>query len=238
MLDDLKAQVAVAAREAERNGLCTKGVGNFSAIDRKSGLIAITRSGCPWERVTVEDILLIDMAGRVVESWQTECREMEGIIAEGEMTASECAAVVGSPTEYKPAEGETTENGMLAGKASKRPSREYLMHISAYQTRSEILSVAHTHSPYATAFAVLGKTIEPVSFEAAFYGNKVSVAGLASPGSAELAELIRIPLVEADVCLLRNHGLITVGKSAASAVLKAKYVERVAKVYYLVLSQR
>jgi L-fuculose-phosphate aldolase len=119
-----------------------------------------------------------------------------------------------------------------AGRRSKA-STEYPMHIKAYETRGDISSVIHTHSEYATVFAVRGEPIEPVVFEALVYGVRTVVAEYGRPGTKSLAENIVNPLREADVCLLKSHGVLVVGGEIEDTLLKAQYVEDVAKLYYL-----
>jgi L-ribulose-5-phosphate 4-epimerase len=116
-----------------------------------------------------------------------------------------------------------------------KPSSEYRMHIAAYQCRTDIFSVVHTHSHYATAFAVRGKKIEPVVFEALFYGINTEVAVYGRPGSKDLADSIVEPLKKADVCILKNHGILAVGDTVEQVLLKARYVEDVAKIYFFSL---
>ncbi len=67
MLADLRAAVLEAAQEAYRLGLMTMTSGNFSARDPARGLIAITPSGRPYPSMTVDEIVIVDASGRVVE---------------------------------------------------------------------------------------------------------------------------------------------------------------------------
>jgi L-ribulose-5-phosphate 4-epimerase len=48
-------------------GLVTLTWGNVSGIDRERGLVAIKPSGVPYESMRVEDIVLVDLDGNVVE---------------------------------------------------------------------------------------------------------------------------------------------------------------------------
>jgi L-fuculose-phosphate aldolase len=187
-LEALKRRIIDAAVRAEENGLCRHKSGNFSILDRKSGLMAISPSGLERRDLRTEDIPLISLDGSIVE----------------------------------------------AGSGSK-PSTEYPLHIRAYQTREDISSVIHTHSPYATAFAIKGKAIKPVVFEALVYGVDTVVAEYGRPGTRALAESIVEPLKKADVCLLKNHGVLVVGADIEDTLLKALYVEDVAKIYLLSL---
>lgn len=116
---------------------------------------------------------------------------------------------------------------------NRKPSTEWLMHLAAYETRSDFYSVAHTHSPFATAFAIRGQQVPPVVFEAYFYDCKTSVTELCClPGTRELADSIRQPLQEAAVVLLRNHGILVGGNNPMEAVEKAEYLEEVAEIYH------
>lgn len=67
MLKELRQSVAEANRSLVAHGLVTLTWGNVSGIDRGKGMIAIKPSGVPYERLTPEDIVLVDMDGRPVE---------------------------------------------------------------------------------------------------------------------------------------------------------------------------
>ena len=114
-----------------------------------------------------------------------------------------------------------------------RPTSELLMHIEAYKSRKDVHAVVHTHSNFATSFAISGKEIPPVVYEAANYGGMVHVAPYGRPGTDALAKSIIEPLKLSDACLLEKHGVVTVdSKSIDNALLKAFYVEEVAEMYY------
>lgn len=126
--------------------------------------------------------------------------------------------------------GEVIEN-----KSGLKPSSEWKMHLAAYETRNDFFAVAHTHSHFATSFAICGKKISPVAFEAYFYGWKTELADAFLPGSKELAESVKKPLQIADVVLLKNHGVLTGGKNSEDARQKITYVEDVAQLYFYAL---
>lgn len=124
---------------------------------------------------------------------------------------------------------------VIERKSGIKPSSEVLMHIYAYRTRKDINAVVHTHSRFATTFAVLNKEIPPIVYEATYYGGTAYVASYARPGTKELAESIVEPLKKSDACLLQSHGAITVGKNIGETYLKAKYLEEIAEIYYRTL---
>ena len=64
---ELKDRVCRAHHELKDRGLMIYTWGNVSAIDRDSGEIAIKPSGIPCETLRPEDIVVIDLAGKVVE---------------------------------------------------------------------------------------------------------------------------------------------------------------------------
>lgn len=67
MLEDLKKVVYEANMQLPKNGLVTFTWGNVSGIDREKGLIAIKPSGVEYERLTPEDMVIVDLQGNKVE---------------------------------------------------------------------------------------------------------------------------------------------------------------------------
>lgn len=117
----------------------------------------------------------------------------------------------------------------------RKPSSEILMHIEAYKCRPDVNAVVHTHSRYATSFAVVSKLIPPVIYEAMVYGGTAYVAPYGRPGTMELARSVIEPLQKSDVCLLENHGVLAVDDTIEMALLKAQHLEETAEIYYRAL---
>lgn len=67
MLKELREEVLKANLELPAKGLVTYTWGNVSGIDRASGIIAIKPSGVEYDVMTADDIVLIDLSGKVVE---------------------------------------------------------------------------------------------------------------------------------------------------------------------------
>ena len=67
MLDELKKQVLEANLLLPKHGLVTFTWGNVSGIDRERGLVVIKPSGVPYDGMTVEDMVVVDLDGKVVE---------------------------------------------------------------------------------------------------------------------------------------------------------------------------
>ncbi|MGN8181272.1 L-ribulose-5-phosphate 4-epimerase [Serratia marcescens] len=67
MLNELKRQVLAANLSLPAYGLVTFTWGNVSAIDRQSGLVVIKPSGITYEVMTLEDLVVVDLEGKVRE---------------------------------------------------------------------------------------------------------------------------------------------------------------------------
>lgn len=67
MLEDLKKEVYEANIELVKHGLVIFTWGNVSGIDREKGLVVIKPSGVSYDKMTAEDMVVLDLEGKVVE---------------------------------------------------------------------------------------------------------------------------------------------------------------------------
>jgi L-ribulose-5-phosphate 4-epimerase len=67
MLEQLKEEVFRANLELPKRNLVTYTWGNVSGIDRETGLVVIKPSGVDYETMTAEDMVVVDLDGRVAE---------------------------------------------------------------------------------------------------------------------------------------------------------------------------
>ena len=67
MLEKLKQDVLEANLLLPKYGLITFTWGNVSGLDRESGLVVIKPSGVPYDGMTAEDMVVVDLDGNVVE---------------------------------------------------------------------------------------------------------------------------------------------------------------------------
>ncbi len=67
MLEELKQKVYEANMDLPRYGLVTFTWGNVSGIDQDSGLFVIKPSGVEYEKLTPEDMVVMDLNGNKVE---------------------------------------------------------------------------------------------------------------------------------------------------------------------------
>lgn len=111
------------------------------------------------------------------------------------------------------------------------PSSEVPMHLAVYRERP-VRAIVHTHSPYATVLATLGKEVKPLHYLLAELGGTVRVAPYATYGSGELAESVTAALGDRHAVLLANHGTLTVGDSLASAYARSALLEWLCALQY------
>ncbi|MFO7871143.1 MAG: L-ribulose-5-phosphate 4-epimerase AraD [Kiritimatiellia bacterium] len=64
---ELKREVYMANLRLTELGLVTLTWGNVSGIDRKEGIVAIKPSGVPYSELKEEDIVLLDLEGKVAD---------------------------------------------------------------------------------------------------------------------------------------------------------------------------
>jgi L-ribulose-5-phosphate 4-epimerase len=67
LLNNLREEVLETALRMLADGIAHGSQGNISALDRESGLIAITPSAVPYTEMKTEDVCVIDRTRRVVE---------------------------------------------------------------------------------------------------------------------------------------------------------------------------
>ncbi len=67
MLEQLKKEVYEANMLLPKYGLVTFTWGNVSGIDKESGLFVIKPSGVEYDRLTPDDMVVVDLNGKVVE---------------------------------------------------------------------------------------------------------------------------------------------------------------------------
>jgi L-ribulose-5-phosphate 4-epimerase len=120
----------------------------------------------------------------------------------------------------------------MAGKiveGSLKPSSDTASHLYIYRHRPDVGGVVHTHSPYATAFAALGRPI-PVYLTAMGdeFGGPIPCGSFALIGSEAIGKVVVESIGASAAVLLKNHGVFTIGKTAEAAVKAAVMVEDVA----------
>lgn len=67
MLEQLKKEVLEANLQLPKHGLVTFTWGNVSGIDREKNLVVIKPSGVPYEELKIDDLVVLDLEGNIVE---------------------------------------------------------------------------------------------------------------------------------------------------------------------------
>ncbi|MBA2852608.1 L-fuculose-phosphate aldolase [Methanococcus maripaludis] len=112
-----------------------------------------------------------------------------------------------------------------------KPTSELNMHLKIYQNKDLINAVVHTHSMYCTAFSALDKKLKLVTPEAEMVVKKIAYVDYFPCGSLELAENVS-ECIE-DSIILKNHGIVTLGKDVTEAYIKTEVLEEVAQLNYI-----
>lgn len=125
------------------------------------------------------------------------------------------------------------------------PSSDAPTHLEIYKQFSEVKSITHTHSVYATAFAQAGMEIPAFGTTHAdyFYGNvpitrelneiEVSTDYELNTGKVIVETLKNKNINDIPAILVKSHGPFIFGKNAQDCVHNAVVLEEVAKISYL-----
>jgi len=114
-----------------------------------------------------------------------------------------------------------------------KPSVDMMGLLYIFRHRPDINGVIHTHSPYATSFAVLGEGIPcALTTLANEVGSDVPCAPYSRPGSETIGIQVVDHIGDSNACLLQGHGVISVGTNVRHALVAAVMCEDAAKVIY------
>lgn len=113
-----------------------------------------------------------------------------------------------------------------------KPSTEIYLHLACYRARKDIGAVIHTHPVFATAVGIANIDIKPISYEMAVnLKSHVAKIGYIKTGTPQLGKEVGRAVRRHNAVLLKNHGLVTVGKDLQEALLRTLAVERAAMTY-------
>lgn len=117
-----------------------------------------------------------------------------------------------------------------------KPSVDTSTHLYVYRQRPDVRGMVHTHSPFATAFAALGRSI-PVYLTAMAdeFGGPIPAGAYAPIGGEEIGREIVRSIGDSPAILMKSHGVFTIGPSPMAAVKAAVMVEDVARTVYYAL---
>lgn len=125
----------------------------------------------------------------------------------------------------------TPDGEVLEGKEKRHI--EFPIHTEVMLANPEINAVVHTHAPMANAFAALDVPLVAISHDGVPFARP-DVPRFTETGNLiktrELGEKLAETIGDAAGCLIPQHGLVTVGPDAATAVMRAVLLERACKV--------
>jgi L-ribulose-5-phosphate 4-epimerase len=116
------------------------------------------------------------------------------------------------------------------------PSSDTAAHAYVYRHMPHVGGVVHTHSTYATAWSARGEAIPCVlTMVADEFGGEIPVGPFALIGDDSIGRGIVETLTghRSPAVLMRNHGVFTIGRTAAAAVKAAVMCEDVARTVHI-----
>jgi L-ribulose-5-phosphate 4-epimerase len=160
--------------------------GNVSGRDPESNLVVIKPSGYGYDKLTPQDLVVLNLDGEIVE---------------GDLS----------------------------------PSVDTETHLYIYRNRSDVFGVTHTHSTYASVFAVLGRPIPAALTAMGMLGGEIPLGDYVPIGGKEIGEEVVKKIGDSLAIIMQNHGVFTIGNSATQAAKMAVEVENIAKIMYFAL---
>jgi len=115
-----------------------------------------------------------------------------------------------------------------------KPSIETNMHLEIYKNRNDVLAVVHAHPVYASLFTTINRKVNThLIAEARYMLGEPTVAEYALMGTIELAQVVAEASLKSNVILLKNHGVLAVGKTLLEAFDRMEVLENCAKMTFL-----
>ncbi len=124
------------------------------------------------------------------------------------------------------------------------PSKEFPFHLGCYRAAgARAQAIVHLHATHSVALSCRESLdpAEPLPVITPYYLMRVAPLGIVPyhrPGSVELAAAVEEAARDHDVLLLRNHGLIALGRTLEEAVDRAEELEETAKLSFLLRGER
>ena len=191
-LKALRKEVLEANLGIYRAGLVTMHSGNASGIDRQIGVVVIKPSGMDYEKLSVELLVVTDVAGSRVRT----------------------------------------------GEAGDRlnPSVDLPHHLYLYSHCPDVGGIVHTHSNYATSFALLNRPIPAyLTAIADVFGAEIPCVPYADNVGDHIGEAIVRHRTQAPAVLLAHHGVFAFASNVKAALKAAVMLEDAAKTCHLAL---
>ncbi|MFA9557738.1 class II aldolase/adducin family protein [Evansella sp. AB-rgal1] len=112
-----------------------------------------------------------------------------------------------------------------------KPSSEILMHLECFRNRPDVHAVLHAHPSYSVGVSSTGKEIPSMFPDFPAMVKNIAYIDYVIPTTNVLAEEVVKVIDNTDVIVMRNHGVLTLGKSMKEAYFFMQLTEEAAKVY-------
>jgi L-ribulose-5-phosphate 4-epimerase len=112
---------------------------------------------------------------------------------------------------------------------------EFPIHTEIYRQRPDVRCVVHTHPPYATAFSAVDAPLRPVNHEGTLFAPAIPrfVQTTDLIVTQALGQAVAKTLGDHNAVLLKNHGIVVVGRSVEEACVTAVVLEKAARMQLL-----
>jgi len=147
-------------------------------------------------------------------------------------------AVTPSQTRYDLMETEDLvvvdgKGNIVESKDGVNPTSELAIHLSIYEEFDGVNSVIHSHPKFCNTLALYLDEIPPVlEAHGYFYGHAIPVIERVQSGSRELADSVTAKLRDKPGLVIRNHGIVAIGKNIDEALARALEMENNSEIYY------
>jgi len=125
---------------------------------------------------------------------------------------------------------EISHEGKVIDGEGKINDTGFIIHGAIHQNRKDVICIMHTHSRAGLAIACLKEGLQPIIQDAAIFHNRVSYhdwEGMST--ESEECKTLSKNLGLNNVMILRNHGLLTCGKTISEAFMLMYYLDRACK---------
>jgi L-fuculose-phosphate aldolase len=122
------------------------------------------------------------------------------------------------------------KTGEIFGNIS--PSIEFNLHRNIYNKRNDVNAIVHTHSPFTIGVSISSKFRHVIEEAKIVVGEPVMIPNKPS-GSNDLAESVSLAFQRDDsikVVVIKNHGIVAVGKDIHQARAVVEALEEWAKI--------
>lgn len=139
-------------------------------------------------------------------------------------------------TELRPEHLVVIDDSARVVEGDLKPSVDTMSHCLVYRERPDVNGVVHTHSRYATAFAIRGESVPVLTTtQASLFGGPIPCSDYAVIGEEEVGREIVRHVGDGSAVLLRSHGVFTIGPTVTKALRAATYTEECAEHAHLAL---